>query len=187
MFALIGNIIVSLLGALLISVVAVIILLLIIHWLFPDYLAGSILFSAFSSIVLMVIIGIQAFLGLGASAAKKYVTSAEESLMPIVQIIQQTKDPLKRQIEIQNILEKEVPLRGRKLVKKYIDQLDVEKVSRQPEALTAEIKSYLSGYILRRWIWGIVIWLSVAAMLSLKAYQEQQRINHLRYRNMMNM
>lgn len=47
MFVLVGNIITSLLGALLISVVAVIVLLLIIHWLFPDYLAGSILFSAF--------------------------------------------------------------------------------------------------------------------------------------------
>lgn len=187
MIVLVGNIITSLLGALLISVVAVIVLLLIIHWLFPDYLAGSILFSAFLSIVLMAVIGVQAFLGLGASKVKEYVVSAEQSLMTVAQVIQQTKDPQERQTTIQNILEEEVPLGGRKLVKKYIDQLDVEQVSRQPEVLAAGIKSYLSGYIVRRWIWGIVVWLSVAAILGFKAYQEQQRMDRLRYRNMMNM
>ena len=167
MFVLVGNIITSLLGALLISVVAVIVLLLIIHWLFPDYLAGSILFSAFLSIVLMAVIGVQAFLGLGASKVKEYVVSAEQSLMTVAQVIQQTKDPQERQTAIQNILEKEV--------------------SRQPKVLAAGIKSYLSGYIVRRWIWGIVVWLSVAAVLGFKAYQEQQRMDRLRYRNMMNM
>lgn len=114
MFVLVGNIITSLLGALLISVVAVIVLLLIIHWLFPDYLAGSILFSAFLSIVLMAVIGVQAFLGLGASKVKEYVVSAEQSLMTVAQVIQQTKDPQERQTAIQNILEEEVPLGGKK-------------------------------------------------------------------------
>lgn len=187
MIVLIGNIVTTVLGALLISVVAVIILLLIIHWLFPDYLAGSILFSAFLSIVLMAVIGVQAFLGLGASKVKEYVVSAEQSLMTVAQVIQQTKDLQGRQIEIQNILEEEVPLGGRKLVKEYIEQLDAEQLSRQPEALVAGIKSYLSGYIVRRWIWGIVVWLSVAAVLGFRAYQEQQRMDRLHYRNMMNM
>lgn len=134
----------------------------------------------------MAVIGVQAFLGLGASKVKEYVVSAEQSLMTVAQVIQQTKDPQERQTAIQNILKRK-SLWGKKTGEKYIDQLDVEQVSRQPEVLAAGIKSYLSGYIVRRWIWGIVVWLSVAAVLGFKAYQEQQRMDRLRYRNMMNM
>ena len=52
MFAIVGNIVTSILGGLLISVVAVAILLFVIHLLFPRYLASETAFSLIIGFIL---------------------------------------------------------------------------------------------------------------------------------------
>lgn len=73
MFTIVGNIVTSILGGLLISVVAVAILLFVIHLLFPRYLASETAFSLIIGFILFILIGVQSFLGCGACSVKKYV------------------------------------------------------------------------------------------------------------------
>lgn len=56
MFTIVGNIVTSILGGLLISVVAVAILLFVIHLLFPRYLASETAFSLIIGFILFILL-----------------------------------------------------------------------------------------------------------------------------------
>lgn len=187
MFAIVGNIVTSVLGGLLMSVVAVALLLFLIHLLFPRYLTNETVFSFIVGIVLFILIGVQSFLGFGASSVKKYVDLSNQEIQALMESVRQITCQVGEKSEIQAMIEEKYPFIGESLIGEYLEELDIEQLQEKPENIVLGIKAQLSSYIIRRWIWGIVFWLLAATILGYRAYQDQKRLDYLRYRNMMNM
>ena len=89
--------------------------------------------------------------------------------------------------EVQAMLREEYPFVEESLIGECLEKLDIEQLQEKPESVILGIKAQLSSYIIRRWIWGIAFWLLAATILGYRAYQDQKRLDYLRYRNMMNM
>ena len=187
MFAIVGNIVTSVLGGLLIAVVAVAILLLVIHLLFPRYLTSEVAFSFIVGFVLFILVGVQAFLGCGASSVKIYVDLSNREVQALVASVRQITSQVGEKSEVQAMLREEYPFVEESLIGECLEKLDIEQLQEKPESVILGIKAQLSSYIIRRWIWGIAFWLLAATILGYRAYQDQKRLDYLRYRNMMNM
>lgn len=187
MFTIVGNIVTSILGGLLMSVVAVAILLFVIHLLFPRYLASETAFSLIIGFILFILIGVQSFLGCGACSVKKYVDLSNQKVQNLIESVRQITCQVCEKSEIQAMLKEEYPFVEESLISEYLEELNMEQLQEKPESIVLGIKAQLSSYIIRRWIWGVVFWLLAATVLGYRAYQDQKRLDCLRYRNMMNM
>ena len=187
MFTIVGNIVTSVLGGLLIAIVAVAILLLVIHLLFPRYLTSEIVISFIVGTVLFILVGVQAFLGCGASSVKKYVDLSNQEVQALIESVRQITCRVSEKSEMQAMLKEEYPFVGESLIGEYLEELNIEQLQEKPESIVLGIKAQLSSYIIRRWIWGIVFWLLAATILGYRAYKDQKRFDYLRYRNTMNM
>lgn len=151
MFTIVGNIVTSILGGLLISVVAVAILLFVIHLLFPRYLASETAFSLIIGFILFILIGVQSFLGYGACSVKKYVDLSNQKVQNMIESVRQITCQVGEKSEIQAMLKEEYPFVEESLISEYLEELNMEQLQEKPESIVLGIKAQLSSYIIRRW------------------------------------
>lgn len=179
-FSLVGNVVSSLLLALLITIVLISLLIWVMKTLYPRCLSnvnfGFILGIGFLAVMLF----IQSFLFCGACYAKKYLNTAEEGMQIIVDIGNKSavmEDEHLKMVKVKLI--ENYPVLDR-----YMKDMSESDLKTNLTNIVPYVRSQINGYLWRRVGWLLGSLVVVGGVLFYRAEREQQRAAYLRNRMM---
>lgn len=179
-FSIVGNIVTSLLLALLMTIVLISLLIWVMKILYPRCLLNVNLGFVLGIGFLAVMLFVQSFLFCGACYAKKYLNAAEEGMQAIVNIGNRNAMVEDECLEI---------LRARlienyPMLDRYMKDMDGAELKTNLTNIVPYICSLINGYLWRRVGWLLGTFVVVGGMLFYRAEKEQQRAAYLRNRMM---
>ncbi len=165
MISFFGNILAFAIGALCISTVLVLVLLVTVHLIYPDYLRNALLGTVALTLPLFVFLLVQSFLFCGAVSVRNCVVSIEENVGSASGMASEI-------ISSYPFLSGFFPL---------------EEGAEVPDDCLSELSSAVSHYIWRRVLWGTGVFVLAGLVIFFNADKKQRQLDYLRHRNLMNL